>query len=71
MICSICLPKSCRRWHLLRSWLSGHLGDPLRTTLNITKQFEVWQEKKCKRYENFIAMKNMKGKSLWQRRMKN
>ncbi len=23
-----------RRWHLLRSWLSGHLGQPPRTTLS-------------------------------------
>ena len=29
----ICLPKSYRRWHLLRSWLFGHLGQPPRTTL--------------------------------------
>ncbi len=29
--CSICLPKSYRWWHLLRSQLPGHLGVPPRT----------------------------------------
>ena len=28
-----CLPKSYRRCHSLRSWISGDLGDPWRTTL--------------------------------------
>ncbi len=29
----ICLPKSYRWWYALRSWLSGHLQQPSRTTL--------------------------------------
>ena len=36
----LCLPKSYRRCHFLRSWLSGHLGDPPSTTLIMSKTHE-------------------------------
>ena len=43
------MPKSHRRWHLLRSWLSVHLGHPPRTTLNPPKAWSgfkssLWSE---------------------------
>ncbi len=55
--CSICLHKSWRRWHLLRSWLSGHLAGPcqdhMKNNFSDSRQLTVhWQPTMLKLHRN-------------------